>query len=337
MKGSQITVVFAVLFAALSAYAVDYEEYRNLKDRANLVLETIETASPEAVLGLREAAVNADLALIEWLDTFFASDEFGQISEEQRAAVHSDRYRWEYNLSVQLMALERCEEASERIGSLLGAAFSDQELRPLLAETYQEAVQCAVTPVEPDLTAVTVESDTPSAEVLIDGALVGAAPTSLDVEEGEHTAVVRAEGYTSQTIVFVAQGDSMSLGPVTLEAVVVQPPPSDRNSPEWYEWSLWSVGVSGIGSFVGCFVAARNLEDTLVPPPRGAPPRQDTTEQDKIDRLDRAAYVTGAVGLAAAITGTLLYVLSAPDEPEPRVTFGVEPGRTTQAFVLIRY
>ena len=335
MKGIQISVVLAVFFATLSAHAVDYEEYRGLKDRANLVLETIETASPEAILGLRQAAVDADLALIEWLDTFFASEEFEQISAEQRAAVYSDRYRWEYNLSVQLIALNRCEEASERIGNLLAEAFSDAELRPLLAETYQEAVQCAVTPVEPERTAVTVESSTLGAEVLIDGALVGVAPASLDVEEGEHTAVVRAEGYESQTIVFFAQGESMSLGPVTLEAAVLRIP--QRNNPEWYEWSLWGVGVGGIGSFIGCFVAARNLEDSAQPLPRGAPLRDQGIDQDKIDRLDRAAYITGAVGLAAAISGTLLYVLSGPDERPPLVAFGVTPGRTTQVFFLIRY
>ena len=337
MKGIQLAVLFGISFAVVSAHAVDYDEYRNLKDRANLVLETIETASPHAVLGLREAAVDADLALIQWLEEFFASEEFAQISDEQRTAVHSDRYRWEYNLSVQLMALERCEEASERIGSLLGEAFSDEELRPLLAETYQEAVQCAMTPVEPDRTAVTVQSETPGAEVLIDGALVGAAPASLDVEEGEHTAVVRADGFTSQTIVFVAQGDSMSLGPVTLQAVVVAPPPQHRNSPEWYEWTMWGVGMGGIGSFVGCIVAARNREDTLEGPPPGGQARNPPQERETIDKLDRAAYITGALGLAAAITGTLLYVLSGPDEPEPRVSFGVEPGRAPSAFVMFRF
>ncbi len=312
-------------------FAVDYEEYRRLKDRATVLLQTVEDASPETVEGLRQASAEADLALLNWLDEFIQSDEFASLQDSQKAAVYSDRYRWEYNLSVQLIAMNRCEDASERVGSLLATAWTDEELRPLLTQTYQEAVQCAAAPVEIEMTSVTVESGTNGAQITLDGVPMGAGPVTVDLAAGEHTVEVSAEGFVTQTVNFTASGESQRVGPIFLQPdVPADPPPSASNPPEWYEWTLWGVGVAGVGSFVGLYLTARDREDTMNSVGDGFEVIDPADEQDTIDTLDTMAFITGGVGIAAAITGTVLYFMSEPDEqPRRGASLGLSYDRVT--------
>lgn len=317
----RITTVIALVslfFAASTAYAVDYDEYRRLKDRATVLLQTVEDASAETVAGLRPAAAEADLALLDWLDEFLQSEEFASLVDDQKAAVYSDRYRWEYNLCVQLIAMNRCDEASTRVGSLLATAWTDEELRPLLTQTYQEAVQCAAAPVEVEMTSVTVESGTSGAQISLDGVPMGTGPLTVDLRAGDHTVEVSAEGFVTQTVNFTAAGERQRVGPIFLQQdVPSEPPPSASNPPEWYEWTLWGVGVAGIGSFVGLYVTASGRQDTLDSVEPGFEVIDPAGEQDTIDSLNTMAFVTGGIGVAAAITGTVLYLMSEPDE-QPR-------------------
>ena len=310
-----VASIITLVTLASSAFAVDYEEYRRLLDRANLLLETIRDARDEAHPALREEAVESDQALLEWLDEFIASEEFPGLSEEQQAAVYSDRYRWEYNLSVQLITLERCGEARDRIAVLLGASVADEELRPLLSEAHEQAVECALIAEEPEMTQVTVESLTSDAEVLIDNVIVGLAPATFEVDLGEHTVTVRAEGHETSNVFFVAEGEPVTIGPVNLVPLLVEVVPIDAG-PEWYEWTLWGVGAVGVSTFFWAYLNARDRESVLESPPTGMALDDPDGERNTIDTLDTVAYISGGVGLACAITGTLLYLL-VDDTPNP--------------------
>lgn len=320
-----VASVLTLLTFTSVAFAVDYEEYRRLLDRANLLLETIRDARDDAHPALREEAVESDQALLEWLDEFMASEDFPSLSEQQQAAVYSDRYRWEYNLSVQFIAVGRCVEARDRIADLLGTSVSDEELLPLLSEAHEQAVECVVMAEEPVMTHVTVESATTGAEVLIDNVIVGLAPATFEVELGEHRATVRAEGYESENVVFVAEGEPVLIGPVHLVLIPVEVIPPDTG-PEWYEWTLWGVGAAGVGTFFWAYLNARDREGVVDSPPTGMALDDPDGEQNTIDTLDTVAFISGGVGLACAITGTLLYLL-VDGSPNPTdVQVGLIPG-----------
>ena len=328
--------ILALVTLASSAFAVDYEEYRRLLDRANLLLETIHGARDEAHPALREEAVESDQALLEWLDQFIASEEFPGLSEQQQTAVYSDRYRWEYNLSVQLIALGRCAEARDRIATLLGASVADEELRPLLSEAHEQAVECALHAEEPAMTQVTVESLTSGAEVLIDNVIVGLAPATFEVDLGEHTVTVRAQGHETSNVHFVAEGEPVLIGPVNLVLLPVEVVPVDAG-PEWYEWTLWGVGVAGVSTFFWAYLNARDRESVVESPPSGMALDDPEGEQNTIDTLDTVAYISGGVGLACSITGTLLYLLMDDTASQDDVQVGLIPGSFPTPFVRFSF
>ena len=300
-------VFFALTLLLLSSplFAADFDEYARLVGAVGSAHDALEGASPDELPALREAALAADLAVIEWLDTFIASDEFSQLTDEQAAAVFSDRYREEFNVSVLLIAMDRCEEARDRIRWLLDAGSGDQDLRPRLTQKYDEAVACLA---RARTATVSVTCQPQDAEFLVDEAFVGLASASYEVELGEHTATLRADGYHAEVLSFIAEteGQQITLGPITL----IEAPPvvvDIGKPPRWYEWTLWGVGGVGIGTGIGFFINARRMESTLEDPPAGHIVSDPDGEREEIDLRDTVAYVAGGVGLASALLGTVLY------------------------------
>lgn len=328
--GMLAVIGVALLAVQPMATAVDYEEYARLRDHA---IELFEAVQAEAVPDtLREEAVTAYLAVIDWLDAFFADPAFADLPADQQAAAYSDRYRWEYNLASQLLALDRCEEAHDSIRRLLDSAVSDPELRPHLTEAYEEAVACMA---RPRTATLTVECEPSPAQVLVDGVLVGLADAALEVELGTHTVTLQADGYESAAFDITAEteGQEIELGPVTLVPI---PPVSSPEGklPTWYEWTLWGVGAAGLTTGVILYVDARNQEDVLEDPGPGMIVSDPDREREEIDAQDRFAYVVGGLGGASAIAGTVLYLLrdrggSSEDSQgseEDAVSWGVSTG-----------
>jgi hypothetical protein len=333
----------ALLAVQPMAAAVDYEEYARLRDHAIELFEAVQ--AEEVPDSLREEAVAAYLAVIDWLDAFFADPAFSDLPADQQAGAYSDRYRWEYNLASQLLALDRCEEAHDSIRRLLDSAISDPELRPHLTEAYEEAVACMA---RPRTATLTIECEPADARVLVDGALVGLANAALEVELGAHTVTLQEDGYESAVLDITAEteGQAIQLGPVSL-VPLLSASPREGKLPTWYEWTLWGAGAAGLTTGVILYLDARNQEDVLDDPGPGMIVSDPDRERDEIDAQDRFAYVVGGVGLASAIAGTLLYVLRDGSEAgedgqgndEDAVSWGTAGtgGAGARAWVRLRF
>lgn len=311
----------AFLFATLlmlpnMAQAVDYEEFQELTQAAAAAHRALEGADEALLPALRENAVDRDLAVIAWLDAFFASEEFDSLPSREQALVYQDRYRNEYNLARLLIPLDRCEEARDRIRTLLDSTIDDAELRPHITEAFDDAIECINRPRTATLTVASIPAD---AEVLVDGQFLGLATSSFEVSVGTHIVLIRAEGYASEELTFEAEteADQIELGPVSLlEADAVEA----GGGPEWYEWALWGVGVAGITTSVVYYVNARQREDGIENPPAGFSIADEEQEQSYVDDLDLVAAISGSIGLLSAIVGTVSFFVRPDDDTEPTET-----------------
>jgi len=145
MTRLKATVVVFLLLPIASSQAQDFERYIELFTAAEEAHNMLDGADPALVDALLENAVQRDLAVIVWLDDFIGSDAFGELPSDQQALAYQDRYRHEYNASLLLIQLDRCEEALERVGTLLESPIDDADLRPRLAHTYEVAQLCITT------------------------------------------------------------------------------------------------------------------------------------------------------------------------------------------------
>ena len=293
-----------------SAWAVDYDEYSRLVERANALIDA--TTDDAALTGLRERAIEADLAVLDWLQAFMASEEFGTLGADGQAAVMSDDYRWEYNLSVQLIAVERCQEASDRLGGLLDEALADEALMANLATSYGESLSCVSRLTAPEVVRVRIEVSTPGAEVAVDGTNHGLAPVEIELPSGSHEARVTAVGFVTRIVAFDAAPPSTDVGPITLEPVVVEPV---SKSPNATEWALWGVGAAGIGVGTWAFIVgsdwSRTMDDAIA---AGDSVQNLADERARVRTLNKVAGISAGIGFAAAITGIVLYITR---DPEP--------------------
>ena len=306
-----LSFVFALSWAAWAA-AADVEAYSQLAQRVAEIQERLNEDNPVST-ELREEAVQAYGELVSWFDGYFAEPEFADLAPDQQAAARTDRHRLEFNIAQHLIALERCDESRDRLRGLLDVVVEDDELRPRLAATYDEAIAC-LNRVNTAALSVTV---TPAdAEVLVDGVFVGLATVSHDVELGDHTLTLRADGYEPAEQSFSAQraGEEIAVGPIALVVAVVDVPPAGK-SPQWHEWTLWGLGAAGIGTGIGFFASARDRQNTLDNLPDDEVPLDPQGEQDTIDTYETIAYISGGVGLASAILGTVLYVTRDAEDP----------------------
>ncbi len=308
--------------------AQDFDEYTALTEAANGILSAIELATDDELEALRLAAVSADQRVIAWLEQFFTTDEFSSLSEGDQSLAYRDRWRWEFNLSVQLVALERCDEAVEHIRPLLNSGHSDEELRPALTDSYEQALLCAAQVNGDEQTIVTIETDPPGATVAVDGVVLGLTPLRVEVSLGRHEITVMRVGYVEVNHTIESEGEPMSvdfeLQPED-EDPVVEPA---RRGPNGLEWALWGVGAIGVGTGIGLLVTSGDRASTIADPPEGFFVTDPNDEQDFIDTLDTAAYISGGLGIAAAIAGLVSY-LTRPDEQRDResaaVWFGAGP------------
>ena len=313
-KQSLVVIALPTLLVATIASAADFEEYAALSEQATIAHAALEGGSENVLPALRQNAVDRDVAAIDWLDALFASDEFETLDDDQQAQAIRDRFSLETNASQLLVELDRCEEARDRTQALLVSAFVDIELRPSVTEVYDEAVACLDRPVVAILT-VDVVPDT--AELYLNGELIGQASAAHDVPLGEHELIVQAEGYVARRTHFEAEeeGEEVELGPIVLAEV------SDGSEPTWYEFTLW-VGGAGVVAFSSVvFIMAidrQNEIDSQSLPPNSA-------EQQDADRLFRVAYSGWAVGGAAIIAGTISYFVrkgNARDDEAVDVSMG---------------
>ena len=311
-----VVVVPLVLLMAVQSWAVDFDEYTQLVQAAEGAHGSLEGAAPDLLPALREHALERDLAVIQWLDDFFASEEFTALPTEQQGLAYRDRYRNEFNASRLLIDLDRCEEARDRVRSLLESGAQDEELRPRLTETYENALACVSRSRVAHLSIAATPAD---ARILVDGEFLGLVTATHDVDLGEHTLTIQADGYFSEESTFVAQeeGEQINLGPFNL---VEEPPAtvitSSRRGPEWYEWTLWGVGAAGIGVGTAMLISASSRQDDIDNPPAGKVVLDPEAEQDIVDQNQMFGIIGLGVGGAAAIGGTISFLLRGEKEPD---------------------
>ena len=138
----KVTVIVFLLLPIASSQAQDFERYLELVTAAEEAHNMLDVADPALVNALLENAVQRDVAVIVWLDEFMVTEAFVALPSDQQALAFQDRYRHEYNASLLLIQLDRCEEALERVGSLLESSIDDADLRPRLDHTYEVAQLC---------------------------------------------------------------------------------------------------------------------------------------------------------------------------------------------------
>lgn len=296
-------LVMAVLHLPASGSGQDLNEYTELVDRANAAHDLLNEAPEHRLDALRETALEADMNVVGWLDTFLESDDFNRLPDDQRALVIRNRFRWEYNVSALLIPLDRCSEARDRVRALLDRPMSDEELRPRLTEAYENAIDCIN---RPRMALLTVDASPAESEVFLDGVLLGLAGGEFEVALGEHTVTVRADGFISEERAILAEQEGQR---IALANVVLIEAPRPSNAPTWYEWTLWGVGATSLGVGVGYLLLAADREDQLDNPPAGQRVPNDEEERGTVDDLRLVGYAGIGVGLAAAAVGTISYLL----------------------------
>ncbi len=317
-----LAAALVIVSVTSNAFAVDFEEYTRLVQAAEGAHASLEGAQPGLLAALQEHALERDLAVIQWLDDFFATDEFGELGAEQQALAYRDRYRNEFNASRLLVELDRCEESRDRIRSLLDSNVQDAELRPRLTETYDDALACIA---RPRVALLSVTTEPPNARIIVDGEFLGLASATHEVPLGDHSLTVQADGYQDHEGVFIAQdvNQEISLGPITLveiPAVVVS-----SAGPEWYHWTLWGAGAAGIGVGTALILSASSRQDDIDNPPAGSVVADPEAEQDIIDQNRMIGIISLGVGAAAAITGTVLFLIGGDDDDNQAANWGVDP------------
>lgn len=316
--------LFCLLTTPFAAFAADFEEYTRRVQAAETAHSALVDASAEHLPSLREHALERDLAVIEWLDEFLASDEFATLPDEQKTLARQDRYRNEYNASRLLIDLDRCGEARDRVRSLLDSGVRDDELQPRLTTAYEEAIACLN---RARVATVRFEVMPSDARVYLDGAFAGLATGQYDVDLGEHTVLLEADGYLREEHSFTArtEGQEVVVGPVEL-AVQVQVEPTS-SGPQWYDWTLLAVGGVGVGTGVALLLAASGRQDDIDNPPSGQVVEDESAEQDIVDSYRMGGFVALGVGGAAAIAGTLSILLGGGGDDDESVTWngGIDP------------
>lgn len=317
-------VLVAVSFWCSTTYGTDYDEYIRLTDEAETTLDAYYSADSDEADAALDAAVDAALALIAWLDEFIASDDYAELSPEQQTAADSDCGVWEFNLSLLLIADQRCDEAHTRIERTLDTLVLGDDLTQQLQEADDEAIAC----LDEQTVELWIDCTPTDATVFIDGSTSGTASVSYFVGPGTHVVGLSAEGYQDhQVTVTVERGDGeLTIGPVELEVL-------GGESPTWYEWTLWGVGTAGIVGGIAAYLDARDNEDELENPPDGMEPADPQSEQDNIDQLDTIAIVAGGLGLACVVTGTVLF-LTQGDDGGTEVSFAPMTSQDGSGFLL---
>jgi len=323
---NSLVLVLILSLAGISpiyAQEVDFARYQELIDASQHAMEALAEAGAEAPDEMREATIVANRDVTTWLQAFFASEAHASLTPEQREAALRDMYRAEYNIAQQLIALDRCEEARDQVRALLDGNIEDQELRPRLTQSYEDALSCISRERTARLRVSCVPSD---ARIHIDGVYVGLADVEHAVGLGEHRLELTADGYASSELVFDAasEGQLVEVGPVEL-LLVVEPV---SKSPNWYEWSLWTLGLGGTGVGVAYWFMADARENQIANPPDGHIIIDLEAEQQIADDLRLVSIVSGSVGLAAVLVGTLSYALrdGAPPQSDDDLTWGLRYG-----------
>ncbi len=231
--------------------------------------------------------------------------EFQELSESAQASMVASRSRVEFNLARTLLEADRCGEARERLRSLLDSVHVDEELRPRLTATYDEAVECQG---RVRTAMLSVESIPTRAAVIVSGEFVGLADVVHPIPLGDHIVTIQADGYESQNFEISAAEEDipLSIGPVTLTAIEIEAgkPPSAG------EWVLWGVGAAGLATGIILLVDASIKESNFETAVRSGQTSTNETEvRDDIDLRRTVGYIAGGVGLTAGLVGTLIYVL----------------------------
>ncbi|MCA9564341.1 MAG: hypothetical protein KC561_12675, partial [Myxococcales bacterium] len=320
-----LTVLCGVSLQAATSHAQpDYAEYARLSERANELLEALRRAGDDERPALREQVIEADILLCSWLDDFFVTEEFNQLSETTQQNAFMDRYVCEYNLSRQLIAVRRCEQSARRIRQLLDSEVDAPQVRDELLQAYEESITCVASTSEAPESAIVIVDVVPDdARIVIDGTELGRPGQPIELPPGPHVMTLSASGSQSQTLSFSLPegGQERRLGPIILDEI------SSGKSARWYEWTLWGTGTAGLTAGIVVFLQARDREDQLDNPPPGLGVVGETEERERVERLDMVAYIVGGVGIAAVLAGTLSYVLrGSPPDQDTSVSWSVSPG-----------
>jgi len=327
---SRRALVFAALLVAFLPASVgaqsapDFEAYAAMVERAEEAHRALEGQTGDSLRVRQEYAVLNDFEAIQWLDEFLGSQAFGSLPQESRELVFRDRYRLEFNASTLLVELDRCEEARERVRSLLDSGTNDPDLRPHLMATYDQAVACAT---QVRLATLVVNAEPSDAELIIDGQFVGLADTEHEVELGQHTLLVRQTGFLSEEVRFAANsaGERVEIGPITLVSEPT-PPPAETGL-AWYEWTLVSTGVAALGTGIGYLIWSGSRQSDLdLLEEQGATIVDPEREESVISDLRLVGIIGVSTGVAAISAGLISYLMRGDDVSDD-VVFEISPTR----------
>jgi hypothetical protein len=264
-----------------------------------------------------------------------ASEHFGrgvELFQEEAYRAALVEFQRAYELAPDYRLLYNIAQAKLQVQDYLGAA---QSYEGYLAEGGAAVPNDRRVAVEGELAAlrertarVSVTANRDGAEVYVDDSKVGMTPLpgTVAVNVGRHRITVRsADGISDARTIDVAGGDIADVvfelaapTQAKLMAATTDEPSRPWTTSRKVALASWSVGGALL---IGCAVTgvmAKSASDDLDAQLKTADVRRSSVEdqRDKVGTLALTTDVLLGVGIAAAATGTLLWLVGRPSEQQ---------------------
>ena len=205
------------LFGSSVEAQVDWSDYDVLWEALVEGHRTLaEAGESDETPALLADAISRDTRFLMWIDEAVATEEFESLPADEQLSLLNARNRVQFLRAGLYLQNGDCEEAQADIEAIQWRPNVDEELRQALNEQLRQILHCV--PRQRFVT-LDIECRPTDAEVWIDGSLIGSADETHEVELGEHTVVLRADGFREHSFAFSAQveGATIEHGPVQLE------------------------------------------------------------------------------------------------------------------------
>jgi len=209
-----------------------------------------------------------------------------------------------YNIARAYHKKGRCDLAQKHYDQFLARGDAPDKLVKKAKGHSESLGEC---PTEGTLALTCLPKD---ANVQIDGNEMGACG-KFELEQGRHVLVVTAPGHKPADREVMIEPGQVEATTVSLEIAQTAPPPDEGGGFNWLGFSLVTVGVGLItGAIVIDVVNQENL-DELDSLPKGDPDR--TSFEDAHATNQALIWTFGSIGIAAAATGTVLWIMGIGD------------------------
>jgi len=171
---------------------------------------------------------------------------------------------------------------------------------------------------------VSVVSEPPGAEVIIDGAQVGATPCTASLRPGRHRLLLRRSGFLDRTLALELPAGARRalelrldpLPPPPSPALPSAPPPARRRV---WTWVVGATAVASLGAALGAGLASRADHSAWEAEwERGTDPVRYEELRSSGQQKQLAANVLAGVGAALAVGAVVLYFLEGRASREAR-------------------